>query len=203
MGRVSDARERLMKAVLELVWSGSYGGTTIDLICDKAGVKKGSFYHFFDSKADLAGAALQADWESRRPGLDALFSPTIAPLERLRRFAERAYENQAKLRCDCGCVLGCPLFALGAEVCTHEKAVRAKIREILGHYHRYLETAIRDAQAEGSLPAGNAAEKARMVFAYYEGSLTQARIADDAELLRDLPNGVFAMLGLANQPDTV
>ncbi|MEO8425481.1 MAG: TetR/AcrR family transcriptional regulator [Verrucomicrobiota bacterium] len=51
MGRVSNAKERLMKAVQELIWTGSYGSTTIDQICQKAGVKKGSFYHFFDSKA--------------------------------------------------------------------------------------------------------------------------------------------------------
>src|SRR5262249_2566506 len=56
MGRVSDARQRLMDAVCELIWAGSYGSTTIDQICEKAGVKKGSFYHFFDSKADLAVA---------------------------------------------------------------------------------------------------------------------------------------------------
>ncbi|PYJ58790.1 MAG: TetR/AcrR family transcriptional regulator, partial [Verrucomicrobia bacterium] len=44
MGRVSDAKERLMGAVRELIWEGSYGSTTIDQICEKAGVKKGSFY---------------------------------------------------------------------------------------------------------------------------------------------------------------
>jgi TetR/AcrR family transcriptional repressor of nem operon len=48
MGRVSDAKERLMEAVRELIWTGSYGSTTIDQICEKAGVKKGSFYYFFD-----------------------------------------------------------------------------------------------------------------------------------------------------------
>ncbi|MBC8096206.1 MAG: TetR/AcrR family transcriptional regulator, partial [Akkermansiaceae bacterium] len=49
MGRVSNAKERLMKALTELIWTGSYGSTTIDQICERAGVKKGSFYHFFDS----------------------------------------------------------------------------------------------------------------------------------------------------------
>ena len=39
MGRVSDARERLMNAVSELIWTGSYGTTTIDHICERAGVK--------------------------------------------------------------------------------------------------------------------------------------------------------------------
>jgi TetR/AcrR family transcriptional repressor of nem operon len=85
MGRVSDAKERLMEAVRELIWAGSYGSTTIDHICEKAGVKKGSFYYFFDSKADLALTALNEEWEKRRPILDSLFSPTLPPLERLRR----------------------------------------------------------------------------------------------------------------------
>ena len=39
MGRTSDAKERLMAAISELIWIGSYGSTTIDQICDKAGVK--------------------------------------------------------------------------------------------------------------------------------------------------------------------
>src|SRR5216684_3568004 len=88
MGRVSDAKERLMGAVRELIWTGSYGSTTIDQICEAAGVKKGSFYYFFDSKADLAEAGLGAEWELRRPELDAIFSPTVPPLERLRKYCE-------------------------------------------------------------------------------------------------------------------
>ena len=60
MGRVSDAKARLMDAVSELIWSGSYGSTTIDHICEKAGVKKGSFYYFFKSKSELAAEALEA-----------------------------------------------------------------------------------------------------------------------------------------------
>src|SRR5512144_3146319 len=118
MGRVSDAKERLMSAVRELIWAGSYGSTTIDHICEKAGVKKGSFYYFFDSKADVAEAALDAEWERRRRDLDAIFSPTVPPLERLKKYCEYGYRFQAEIRKKCGHVLGCPLFALGAEVST-------------------------------------------------------------------------------------
>src|ERR1700754_1741014 len=97
MGRISDSRERLMKAVLELVWTGSYGSTTIDQICDKAGVKKGSFYYFFESKAELATVSVDEDWQGRRPQLDAIFSPTVAPLERLRKYCEFGYSVQSEL----------------------------------------------------------------------------------------------------------
>lgn len=44
MGRTSDAKERLLAAALDLIWERSYGSVTIDAICEKAGVKKGSFY---------------------------------------------------------------------------------------------------------------------------------------------------------------
>src|ERR1700748_1288909 len=120
MGRISDARERLMKAVLELIWTGSYGSTTIDQICDKAGVKKGSFYYFFDSKAELAVAAAEGDWQQRRPGPHAIFSSTVPPLERLRKYCDFGYRFQAEICKQYGCVLGCPLFSVGAEVSTQE-----------------------------------------------------------------------------------
>src|SRR5687768_18514091 len=102
MGRSSDAKERLMEAVTELIWTGSYGRTTIDQICEKAGVKKGSFYYFFDSKADVAAAAIKEEWERKRPELDAIFSPTIPPLERLRKYCEFSYQFQQQIQCKCG-----------------------------------------------------------------------------------------------------
>ena len=73
-----------MSAVAELFWTGSYDSTTIDQICGKAGVQKGSFYHFFDGKAALAEAALDREWRNYRPKLDAVFSASVPPLERIR-----------------------------------------------------------------------------------------------------------------------
>ena len=40
MGRVSDAKERLMEAVRDLIWAGSYGSTSVDDICERAEVRK-------------------------------------------------------------------------------------------------------------------------------------------------------------------
>jgi TetR/AcrR family transcriptional regulator, transcriptional repressor for nem operon len=196
MGRNSDAKQRLMDAVMELIWHGSYGSTTIDQICDKAGVKKGSFYYFFDSKSDLAVAALDVAWQQKKPELDEIFSPTAPPLERLQKFCQRGYEKQVELKCHCGCVLGCPLFTLGAEVCNQEVKLHKKIKEILGHYHTYIESAIRDAHTQGLIEAPDAAAKARMLFAYSEGLMTQARILNDAEVLKEMADGIMGIIGV-------
>jgi TetR/AcrR family transcriptional regulator, transcriptional repressor for nem operon len=196
MGRVSDAKEKLMKAILELIWAGSYGNTTIDQICERAGVKKGSFYYFFESKADLAAAAFDANWQIRRTELDSIFSPTVPPLERLQKYCDFSYRFQSEIKARYGMVLGCPLFALGAEVCTQEDRLRKKIQEILEYKRKYLESAVRDAHASGVINAPDPASAARMILAYYEGLLTQARIQNDVEGLRETAPGIFAMLGV-------
>jgi TetR/AcrR family transcriptional regulator, transcriptional repressor for nem operon len=194
MGRVSDAKERLMSAVAELIWTGSYGSTTIDQICEKAGVKKGSFYYFFDSKADVAVTALSVRWEQLRPELDSLFSPTVPPLERLRHYCEFNYRFQAENFSKYGRVLGCPLHSVGSEICTQEVDLRTKIQEILESKRKYLESAIRDAHAAGLIDAPDAAAKSRILFAYYQGLATQARIQNNLEILRDAVEGTFELL---------
>ena len=196
MGRVSDAKQRLMDAVLDLIWSGSYGATTIDQICDKAGVKKGSFYYFFDSKAELAAEAFEESWKEKRVELDAIFSPTVPPLERLRKYAEFAYNFQSSIKAKYGRVLGCPHSSLGSEICTQEDKLQKTIQNIMALKQKYLESAIRDADAAGLVEAPDPAAKARMVLAYYEGVLTQARIQNDIEMLRDTASGMFAILGV-------
>lgn len=195
MGRVSDAKSRLMDAVAELFWTGSYDSTTIDQICAKAGVKKGSFYYFFDGKASLAEAALDAEWEKYRPNLDNIFSASVLPLERIRKSCEFTLKKQAELKAQHGCVLGCPLCTLGTEVSTQEKGLQKKVQEIMAHGLKYLETAIRDAHAAGLIEAPNAKAKANIVHAYHLGLLTQARIRNDLEVLVDLTEATFELLG--------
>lgn len=196
MGRVSDAKKRLMDAVLDLIWSGSYGSTTIDQICDKAGVKKGSFYYFFDSKAELAAEALDHNWQVRRVELDGIFSATVPPLERLKKYCDFSYEIQREIKLKHGHVLGCPQISLGSEICTQEDCLSKKIQGFMEQKRKYLESAIRDAHAAGLIHAPDPAAKARMIFAYYEGLLTQARIQDDVEVLHETASGMFAILGV-------
>jgi TetR/AcrR family transcriptional repressor of nem operon len=196
MGRISDAKERLMEAVLELIWTGSYGGTTIDHICDKAGVKKGSFYYFFDSKADLALAAVDVGWNRIRPELDALFAAAVPPLERLRKYCEYSYRFQAEIKARYGHVLGCPQFSLGSEISMREDGLPRKIQEILESKRKYFESAIRDAHTAGLIDAPDAAAKSRTLFAYYEGLLTQARIQNDLGVLQEAERGTRELLGV-------
>jgi TetR/AcrR family transcriptional repressor of nem operon len=196
MPRLSDAKQRLMEAARTLIWENSYGSTSVDAICLKADVRKGSFYHFFESKSTLAAEAIESDWQDKRARLDEMFSPQVAPLDRLCHYVEYVFDRQAAVHAQCGCVLGCPILSLGCEVSTQDPVIRGKIREILGRQLRYFETAIRDAHSEGAIVAPNARAKARSIYALIQGALTQARILDDLDILKDAQQGVFDLLGI-------
>jgi len=195
MGRTSDANQRLMTAAIDLMWEESYGAVTIDDICKRADVKKGSFYYFFKSKADLAVAALEKLWaDDWKPRLDQLFSPSVEPLDRITGYLEALYVLQAEHFKKYGKVLGCPVCTVGSEISTQEVDVNAKVREIISRKWKYYESAIRDAIAAGLIEAGDPAKKAQTLGFLLEGAMSQARIMNNTESLRNLRASALEML---------
>src|SRR4051794_39505892 len=129
MPRVSDAKEKLTEAALGLIWASGYGATSVDDICAKANVRKGSFYHFFKSKAELEVAALDHHWRRSRQWWNDIFSPAVPPLERLENYFDFVVKRQVELHAEWGSVLGCPLCTVGSEVSIHEKQICDKAQE--------------------------------------------------------------------------
>jgi TetR/AcrR family transcriptional repressor of nem operon len=47
MVTTTNTRQRIISAAQELIYAHSYNNAGVLEICDHAGVRKGSFYHFF------------------------------------------------------------------------------------------------------------------------------------------------------------
>lgn len=52
-----DARTKLLDAAIEIVREQGFSATSVDQLCQKAGVTKGAFFHHFASKEALGAAA--------------------------------------------------------------------------------------------------------------------------------------------------
>jgi TetR/AcrR family transcriptional repressor of nem operon len=189
-------KERLMEAAMDLMWLNGYGAASVDAICEQAGAKKGSFYYFFKSKSELAAAALEADWNEKKAQMDSIFSPTVPPLERLERYFDFVHGRLAELQKKCGSILGCPYMSVGSEVSTQDPIVRETIDRIIDRKMKYFVSAVRDAAAQGLIDAPNPDAKAHALFACYQGTVAQARIQNDVELLREFKDVATAVLGV-------
>lgn len=194
-----ESKGRLLSTAMELIWENSYGSVSVDDICRQAGVKKGSFYHFFPSKSDLTVAAMEADWKNKQPDLDAIFSPQLPPLVRLEKYCDGALRGQESKLAAYGKICGCPMITLGAELSTQEENIRLKAAEVLRRYIRYLESAIRDAQSEGLLPSGDPRAAAERVFSLFQGALLQAKILNSLDPLRTLKTDVLRLLDIQTE----
>ncbi|YCM42259.1 TetR/AcrR family transcriptional regulator [Verrucomicrobiaceae bacterium 227] len=196
MGRTTDTPAKLQAALCDLMWQNSYGRVTIDAICERAGVKKGSFYHAYPDKASLAIEAFQYFWDTHsRPWMDAAFSPSENPLTRISHWLAGGLEKAIECQRVHGRIHGCPLYNVGTEISTLEPAVAEKVTEILRLYRRYITTTLRDAVAENILVLDDADEVARDVLTMVEGALTQARISNSVDPLRRLPVSVGRLIG--------
>ena len=197
MSRATTTKEKLQEVALDLIWRNSYGATSVDHICAAAGVVKGSFYHAFKSKSELAVAALDAEWKNKQVLLNEIFSPVVPPLERFERVFKLALEKQTQLKQDKGCVCGCPWFSLGSEMGTQDEAIRQRIENAIKQYTKYYEAAIRDAHSQGLINAPDAVATTKLIMCYTNGAMMEARVKNDLAPVAGLYEGVKEILGVS------
>ena len=195
MGRTSDAKEKLLDVAFQLIWDNSYGSVSIDQMCERANVNKGSFYHFFGTKSDLTVAAYEEHWRQKQRDMDRIFSAQVAPLDRLKNWCNHVYQSQKEKAVEYGHICGCPYASIGAEVATQDDKIRAKSEELIARNRKYLESAIADAKREGSVSAEDPSLAAQQVYSFVLGAILQAKIQNDVEVLRYLEQTVMAIIG--------
>src|SRR5450432_2682321 len=166
MKQETETRRKLLETALELIWESSYGSVSVDDICNKAGVNKGSFYYAFKSKSDLAVAAYERHWENKRPKLDRVFSSQIPPLERLDTYCQVIIDDQKQKYQSFGKMLGCPFCSIGSELSTQDEKIRLKTGQMGLRLIKYLESTVRDLAEAGLIEVKDTRELAEEVYSY-------------------------------------
>ncbi len=102
-----DTRTRLLDAALLVIRTKGYAGTSVDDLCQEAGVTKGAFFHHFKSKEDMAVAAA-AHFGAMAEGLfsQAGYRTLSDPLERLLAYVDFRKSILAGTLPEFTCLLG-------------------------------------------------------------------------------------------------
>ena len=200
MKHESETKRKLLETAVDLIWQSSYGSVSVDDICNKAGVNKGSFYYAFKSKSDLAVAASERHWETKRPLMDQIFSSQLPPLTRLEKYCQVIIDDQNEKYRSFGKVLGCPFCSLGGELSTQDENIRKKMEQMGTRMMKYVESLVRDLAAEGLIECKDPKELARELYFYIIGVLMQAKIENDPKIFNRLQHGAVRLLNVKQVP---
>ncbi len=195
MGRTSDTRQKLLQVAFDLIYDSSYGTVSVDQMCKRARVNKGSFYYFFRTKADLVIEAYEEHWRLKQPDYYHIFSTEEPPLKRLELWCDYIGEVQRKRFEKYEHVCGCPYTSVGSELATRDEKIRLKAMDLIDRTVKYVESAIADAKREGSVHVENPQVTAQQVHAYILGLVQRAKIHNDLKVLRHMKPTVQTMIG--------
>jgi TetR/AcrR family transcriptional repressor of nem operon len=171
----SHSRTRLLDAALHVIRAQGYAATTVDDICHHAGVTKGSFFHHFKSKDDLALAAV-AHWGAMTSAFFAAapYHRPQDPVDRLLGYVDfRAAILTGGLP-DYTCLLG----TLVQETYATHPPIRAACEQALSAHVAEL---TRDVRAAKQLYASRASWTAESVGTFMQAVLQGAFIFAKAE----------------------
>ena len=183
-----DTQQRILDSARELIFSRSYADVGVAAICEHAGVKKGSFYHFYPSKQLLIIAVLDAQFfETQSNMISKAFAEDVPPLARLERFTDMAYRFQKQLNAHTGHVLGCPFGNLANELSTQDEPIRKKIQQTFAKLQKLFSGVLLAAQEAGDLPQDiDARATAQAMLAYFEGVMLLAKNQNEPKVIRQL-----------------
>jgi TetR/AcrR family transcriptional repressor of nem operon len=175
----ADSRTRLLDAALAIIRRKGYNATTVDDLCAATGLSKGSFFHHFKGKEDLALAAAR-HWSRTTGALfeTAPYQQVADPRERLLAYIDlRAALAQGELP-DISCLLG----TMVQETYVTHPAIRDACRDGIEAHAQTLVPTIAEARAKYAPRAAWTPESlALFTQAALQGAFVVAKAADDAQ----------------------
>jgi TetR/AcrR family transcriptional regulator, transcriptional repressor for nem operon len=193
MARINDTREKLIESALELIYQRSYVDVGIQSLCERAGVKKGNFYYYFDSKQDLLVQALDCRAQKLQQLLGPVFDPNVPASNRIERLFEQIYLDQKAYYDRTGKVRGCFFGNLALELSTVDERVRKRVDGILRNLVHLVEETLEEIMDTGKSAKIDAASAAQAIVAFLEGVILFAKLRNDPELILSMAKTASSM----------
>ena len=145
------------------MWDLGYNGTSVNDIVKAAGVPKGSFYFYFDSKEDFAIQSLREYFKENYGDVGKnMLQGEGSPLQRIKEFYTLRIEQLSQQIDD---NRGCMACNLSSEVADHIPGIQAEVARIHKQVLGDLITVGKQAQEAGELDKDLDIEK---MFAFIE-----------------------------------
>ncbi|HZB97607.1 MAG TPA: TetR/AcrR family transcriptional regulator [Candidatus Sulfotelmatobacter sp.] len=192
--RREERRRQLLDAAWRCAARKGYHDTTVDDICAEAGVSKGAFYGYFDSKQSLLVALLEEDGVELDRIMARLDSTETRAVQRLREFSHAMLERGA----DSGRVqISSDIWA----VVLTEGDLHDRVAAVIGRRRAVLKRWIEEAVGKGELYLDNAPANAfaSLLLALGDGLTLHGSLDPLAFRWRNIARALDALLTRAER----
>jgi len=173
-------RDKIVHAALDRFHALGFSACGVQEIVDKAGVPKGSFYNYFESKERLALEVL--DVYASGSKREMLSDTSVAPVKRLRAHFTFLASRYAGFGYSKGCLIG----NIAAEASDNMPLIRKALAQGLANWTKLVAATIRDGQRDGSIEPGlDADEVARFLINSWEGAVIRMKLTNSRQALDD------------------
>lgn len=124
---VNKSQNYLIESATELFLGRGYGAVGTAELCQSAGVNKGTFYHFFNSKAALLAAVIARYSDDFGLAFEAVAQSNQSPQNKLTGLFGIAQQANQSWKDTRGFAQGCLVGNMTLELGGHEPEVRAAI----------------------------------------------------------------------------
>jgi TetR/AcrR family transcriptional repressor of nem operon len=187
-----DTKQLLLESGISLIFRQGYNHTGLNEILEAAGVPKGSFYYYFESKEDFGLQALDRFVQRNRERLTAFLNDDSAdPLTKLRRYFDWYTSYLESVGCSRGCLLG----NLGQELADQSEVFRLKIDEAMRELPQGLAACLKAAQQQGQIdPALDIDALAEFIYNSWQGTLLRVKVTKSLEPVRVFETLLFEVI---------
>jgi AcrR family transcriptional regulator len=172
---VTNPREKIIQAAMELFWLKGYNSTSIADLLSRTQLNSGSLYHVFPSKQDVLIGVLEA----YRDGiaemlLEPAWGQVADPIEKI--FA--LLKSYRTMMVESDCTYGCPIGSLALELHEPDPQVRALLAKNFENWTAAIEACLK-AAGERLPRHTDKRSLAQFVLTAMEGGVMQARTYRD------------------------
>jgi TetR/AcrR family transcriptional repressor of nem operon len=188
----SETRERILEIGAQAIAEKSFNSCGLAEILRRAGVPKGSFYHYFTSKEDFGVALIEKASEEFVEILKPILQDRRrSPLQRLRAVFQLSREECLAN----GAARQCLIPKLALETSQLSEPVHAAVKCAYDQWSAMLARVIREAQAAGEVARTHAPERlANVLVMLWEGATIRMQIDRSLQPVDDFLSFVFDSL---------
>jgi TetR/AcrR family transcriptional regulator, transcriptional repressor for nem operon len=186
-GHRAEVKEKIVQSARRLFNRHGFDSVSLDQIMSGAGLTRGGFYSYFDSKSDLYAEVLgcfftDPEWKSCWEGVEVDLTSTDVGPQVIRAYLSRQHFEDVEN--------SCPMVALPSDVTRSGKSAKRAFETVFGAMVSVLERSLLQSRTRDT--------RAQAIAALCVGGMVVARAMHDrvhADQLRDACMSVALELG--------